>query len=112
MYKATHRFVDMAPTKVRLVVNLVRGDSVAKALDKLKFLPNRGARFLEKVLRSAVANAAERGARGVDKLEIVDIRVDEGPRMKRIQPRARGIAFPIIKRMCHIKVQIDEPKAK
>jgi large subunit ribosomal protein L22 len=105
-YKAAHRFARISPTKVRQIADLVRGRSVAEAQEVLKFLPNRGARFLEKVLKSAAANAEDQAVRDVERLRVVEARVDEGPRMKRFQPRARGSAFPIIKRMAHIRVEI------
>ena len=79
-------------------------------VDHLRFVPNRGARFLEKVLKSAMANAEERGARNVDSLKIVKASVDGGPAVKRIRPRARGMAFVIRKRMSHIQVSIDAPE--
>jgi large subunit ribosomal protein L22 len=106
-YKASYRFADISPTKVRSIATLIRGKRASDALDSLKFLPNRGARMLEKVVRSAMANAEEQGARSLETLKIVEARVDEGPRMKRIQPHARGMAFPILKRMCHIHVAVD-----
>jgi large subunit ribosomal protein L22 len=105
-YKAAHRFARISPTKVRQIADLVRGRSVMEAQEVLKFLPNRGARFLEKVLKSAAANAEDQAVRDVERLVVVEARVDEGPRMKRFQPRARGSAFPIIKRMSHIRVEI------
>lgn len=108
-YRASHRFADVSPTKVRSIATLIRNRPVAEAQAALKFLPNRGARLLEKVLASALANAEDQGAREPQSLVVVDARVDEGPRMKRIQPHARGMAFPILKRMCHIRVEIDAP---
>lgn len=108
-YRSSYRFARISPTKMRRVVDLVRGQAVSEAIDQLKFVPNRGARMLEKVIRSAVANAEDKGARHVDDMVIQEARVDEGPRMKRIQPRARGIAFPILKRFSHIHVVIDLP---
>lgn len=106
-YTASHRFARIAPRKVRPVADLIRKRPVAEALEELKFLPNRGARMLEKVIRSAMANAEDRGAPAVDRLIIVDARVDEGPRLKRIRPRARGMAFMILKRMSHIRVELE-----
>lgn len=106
-YKACYRNADISPTKVRSIATMIRGKQANEALDSLKFLPNRGARMLEKVLRSAMANAEEQGARGLESLKVVEARVDEGPRMKRIQPHARGMAFPILKRLCHIHVSVD-----
>jgi large subunit ribosomal protein L22 len=106
-HRATHRFAMIAPRKVRGIADLIRGMPVSNALDTLKFMPNRGARMLEKVLKSALANAEEKGVRRIDEMVVVDARVDEGPRAKRIRPRARGMAFMIIKRMSHIHVAID-----
>ena len=63
--------------------------------------------MLEKLLRSALANAEDRGERRLEDMVVVEARVDEGPRMKRIRPRARGMAFMIIKRMSHIHVAVD-----
>lgn len=108
-YRASHRFADIAATKVRKIADLIRAQPVETAMQRLRFIPNRGARFLEKVLQSAVANAEERGARRLEQMIVTEARVDEGPRMKRIQPRARGMAFMILKRMSHIHVAIDSP---
>lgn len=103
-YEARHRFAMIAPTKVRRIADLVRSRFVDDALDRLRFVPNRGARLLEKVIKSAAANAQEQDAVDPQDLLIVDIRVDEGPRMKRIRPRARGMAYPILRRLSHISV--------
>ena len=66
--------------------------------------------MLEKVLKSAIANAEDKGARNVDRLKIIEARVDGGPMFKRIRPRARGMAFTIRRRMSHIHVAIDAPE--
>ena len=108
--KASHRFARIAATKVRPFATLVRGRTTEDALEKLRYLPNRGARFLEKVLRSAVANAEEKGARNVDSLRVVEARVDGGPMYKRVRPRARGMAFLVRSRASHIHVSIDAPE--
>jgi large subunit ribosomal protein L22 len=105
-FRSSHRFARIAPTKVRPIADLIRRSSVAEALEILQFTPNRGARFLERVLKSAVANAEDGAVRNVETLSVVDVQVDEGPRMKRFQPHARGSAFPILKRMSHIHVEI------
>ncbi len=107
--RASHRFARMSARKVRRVADLVRGRYADEALDILKYQPHRGARLLEKVIRSAVGNAAnpeQNGGRSypIDDLVLVDVRIDGGPMFKRIQPRARGMAFQIKKRMCHISV--------
>ena len=105
-WESTHRFARISPTKVRHIADLIRWKPVEEALDTLKFLPNRGARFLEKVLMSAVANAEDQGSVDAARLTVVECMVNEGPRLKRIRPRARGTAFPIIKRMAHIHVVV------
>lgn len=108
--KATHKFARISASKVRPFADLVRGMTVQEGLDALRYLPNRGARFLEQVLKSAAANAEDRGARNVERLRIVEARVDGGPMFKRLQPRARGMAFIIKKRFSHIRVGIDAPE--
>ncbi|HTM53472.1 MAG TPA: 50S ribosomal protein L22 [Pirellulales bacterium] len=74
----------------------------------LRYQPQRGARLLEKVLRSALGNAEDRRAPSVNDLVVVEARVDEGPMFKRVRPRARGMAFMIKKRMSHIRVSVDK----
>ena len=106
-YQAAHRFAPISPTKVRKFADLVRHRPVQEALDLLRFLPNRGARMLGKVIKSALANAEDRGARRIEDMVVVYAAVDEGPRAKRIRPRARGMAFMVIKRFSHIRVAID-----
>ncbi|EDL56139.1 50S ribosomal protein L22 [Gimesia maris DSM 8797] len=84
--------------------------TASEGLDSLKYIPNRGARFLEKVIKSAMANAEDKGARNVEGLKITEARVDGGPMFKRIQPRARGMAYTIRRRMAHIHVAIEAPE--
>jgi large subunit ribosomal protein L22 len=110
LVKASHKFARISATKVRPFANLIRGQSVADGLNQLRFRPNRGARVLEKVLRSAMANAEDKGARNVERLRIVEARVDGGPMIKRIRPRARGMAFVVRKRLSHVRVAIDAPE--
>ncbi|MFN9374051.1 MAG: 50S ribosomal protein L22 [Planctomycetaceae bacterium] len=106
-YNATHRFARISASKVRPFADLIRGRRVDEAILLLKYEPNRGARFLEKVLSSAVANAEDRGARNVDRMTVVDARVDGGPMFKRVLPRARGMAYMIRRRFAHIQVAIN-----
>src|ERR671925_1651663 len=115
-YKAKHRYADMSARKVRPFATLIRGKRADEALESLRFLHNRGARLLEQVLRSALGNAEDRGARDIDDLVVSESRVDGGPMMKRIQPRARGSAYPIKRRLAHIHVtlsdlMVEEPAA-
>lgn len=110
LVRAKHRYARISATKVRPFADMIRGMTTSDALDSLKYKPNRGARMLEKVLESAIANAEDKGARNVDRLKIVEARVDGGPMFKRIQPRARGMAFVIRRRMSHIHVAVDAPE--
>jgi len=91
-------------------MNTIRGLNVQKALNILKFSPQRAAGMITKVLTSAVASANEAEA-DVESLRVAEARVDEGPRMKRIQPKDRGRAHPILKRFSHIVVVVDEENA-
>lgn len=111
-FRASHRFARISPRKVRPLADLVRGKFADDALDALRYHPNRGARMLEKVIRSAIGNALDpdqnpgRTVRMED-LVVTDARVDGGPMFKRIRPRARGMAFMIRKRMSHIHVAVE-----
>ena len=83
---------------------LIRGRPVDEAMELLRFLPNKSARLLEQVLKSALGNAEDKGARHLDELVVSEACVDGGPMMKRIMPRARGTAYPIKRRLAHIRV--------
>jgi large subunit ribosomal protein L22 len=110
---ATLRYLKASPQKVRLVADLVRGRKVDEALQILRFTRKAVAKDLEKLVRSAVANAENRedGA-DVDELVVSKIYVNEGPREKRIQPAPMGRAFRVQKRKSHITVHVsDEVKA-
>ena len=106
--KATAKYIRIAPRKVRIVMNLVRGKSVADALAILKFTPKVGADAVEKVLRSAIANAENNFDMDRDRLFISSAFVDQGPTLKRIHPRSRGQAFKILKHTSHITVAVNE----
>src|SRR5438128_4137436 len=105
-YTAKHRFADMSARKVRPFATLIRGRHADEALELLRFLPNKSAGLLEAVLKSALGNAEDRGARYIEDLMVVESRVDGGPIMKRIMPRARGTAYPIKRRICHIHITL------
>jgi large subunit ribosomal protein L22 len=107
-YKAIHRWADMTPRKVRPFAALIRGRSADEALELLRFLPNKSARLLEAVVKSALGNAEDRGARDIEDLVVIESRVDGAPMMKRIQPRARGTAYPIKRRYSHIHVTLSD----
>src|SRR6185369_3494185 len=89
-YSAVHRHSDMSARKIRPFATLIRGRNAEEALNMLRFYPNKGARLLEAVLRSAMGNAEDRGSREPLDLIVAESRIDGGPMMKRIQPRARG----------------------
>ena len=78
------------------------------ALDILKYMPHRGARMIEQVLKSAMANAEDKGIRNVGDLIVVDARGDGGPMFKRLMPRARGMAYMIRRRSAHISIGLSD----
>ncbi len=107
-YQASHRYADMSVRKLRLFADLIRGRSADEALELLRFLPNKGARLVEQVVKSALGNAEDKGARNIDELVVSESRIDGGPIMKRIMPRARGTAYPIKRRFSHIRVTLSD----
>jgi large subunit ribosomal protein L22 len=107
-YRATYRYADMSPRKIRPFATLVRGRPADEALELLRFLHNKSARLLESVIKSAVGNAEDRGARDADELIVVESCVDGGPILKRHQPRARGTAYPIKRRYAHIRIVLSD----
>ncbi len=112
-FQSTHRYARISPRKVRPLAELVRGKFVDEALDILRFQPHRGARMLEKVIRTAVANAQDpdqNPGKIVSERDLLvsEVRVDGGPMFKRLRPRARGMAFINKKRMSHIHVKVEE----
>ncbi len=104
---ATHRFARVSPRKARLVIDLIRGQRVNAAQDILRFTPKRSSGLITKVLESAIANANEAEA-DVRKLYVAEARIDEGPMMRRFRPKDRGRAHPILKRMSHIVIAVEE----
>ncbi|OFX23602.1 MAG: 50S ribosomal protein L22 [Anaeromyxobacter sp. RBG_16_69_14] len=100
-------FLHIAPRKVRLVANNVRGMAVGEALAVLKFTPQSAAKPIAKLLRSAVANAEQKGGHvDVDALYVKTLTVDGGPKMRRFMARAMGRAFRIEKRTSHVYVEL------
>src|SRR4029077_1743335 len=85
-YSAHHRFADMSARKIRPFASLIRGRTADEALEMLRFLPNKSARLLEAVLKSALGNAEDRGARDIEDLVIVESRVDGGQMFKKCVP--------------------------
>lgn len=106
--KAIARHVRMSPRKVRRVVDLIRGKSCDEALAILKFVPHAGAEPVEKVLRSAMANAENNHGMDPGSLYVSRAMVDGGPTLKRILPRMRGMANRIRKRTSHITVVVEQ----
>ncbi len=108
-YQAKHRFARIAPRKARLVMDLVRGRDVDDAITMLKFSKQRASVLIEKVIRSAVANASEQDvAPRRNALYVAQAWVDPGPTIKRFQPKDRGKAYNIMKRTSHLCVVVDE----
>lgn len=106
--KATAKFVRVSPTKVRKVARAVKGKPAEGALNLLGYMPQRSAKILATVIRSAVANADQKPDIDVDSLSISNIIVNQGPSLKRFRPRAMGRATKILKRTSHITVLLVE----
>lgn len=110
-YQASHMHARVTARKARLAADLIRGLPVNRAIEVLEFTPRRAARLVEKVLKSAVANAAQDGDVDVNRLVVAECRVDDGPLLggrPRFRPAARGRAMPIRKRTSHIRVAVTE----
>jgi large subunit ribosomal protein L22 len=105
-YEAVHRFAHISARKVRPLADLVRGKPADEALNILRYQPHRGARMLEKVIQSAMANAEDRRASNLAQLTVVEVCVDAGPMFRRLRPKARGMASIVKKRMSHIRVAL------
>ncbi|GIW71434.1 MAG: hypothetical protein KatS3mg102_0976 [Planctomycetota bacterium] len=113
-FRAAHRWARSSARKVRLIADQVRGLPINDALEQLQFSNRRAAKLLDKVVRSALANAEYQiGEQGlemdVDDLVLAEVQVDEGLTIKRWMTRARGMAYPILKRTCHIEVTLRPP---
>ena len=112
-FTATHRHARISARKVRPIADMIRGKFADEALDILKYQPQRGARLLEKVLKSALGNAQDpeqspgKTVR-TEQLIVQDARVDGGPMFKRIKPVARGMAYGIKRRTAHITVTLED----
>lgn len=109
--KAVLRYARISPQKVRKVIGAVKGKPVENGLDALRFMPQKAAEILEKVVRSAVANADQNPELDVDTLIIRNITADQGPTLKRFRARARGRGTRILKRTSHITVTLSEETA-
>lgn len=105
--KAVLRYIHLSPRKARQAIDLIRGYRVNEALSILTLTPKRSARVVEKVVKSALANAEEKKVEDIDALVISKAWVDPGPTVKRFMPRARGRATPIRKRTSHIAIVLS-----
>ncbi|MBU0987364.1 MAG: 50S ribosomal protein L22 [Proteobacteria bacterium] len=106
--KAVSKYVRVSPRKVRILVGAIKGKPVETGLEKLKFMPQKAASIVDKIIRSAVANADQHPDLDVDSLVIRNIIADQGPSLKRFRARARGRGTRILKRTSHITVILAE----
>jgi large subunit ribosomal protein L22 len=107
--RATARYIRVPASKARLVLDHIRGKSVGEALATLQYTPKAAARLIEKVLRSAIANAEHNHqVRDLDELRVVKATADGGPSAKRVSPRAMGRAYFIKHRTSHLTVELSD----
>ena len=106
--RALAKYVRMSSIKLQPVTALVRGKDLQEALDILKFTPGRGAELIEKVVKSAAANAENNHNMSLDNLFVAEVYANKGPTMKRWRAGSKGRAFPIMKRTSHIGVTLKE----
>ena len=106
--KAVARYVRISPQKVRMLTDAIKGKPVDKALNMLRFMPQKSAGIVEKVLRSAIANADQQPDIDIDSLIVGNLLVDCGPMFKRFRARARGRGTRILKRSSHVTVVLTE----
>lgn len=106
--RAVHKHAKISAQKTRLVANQIRGLKVEDALNILTFSPKKAAALIKKVLDSAIANAEHNLGADIDDLSVSKIFIDEAPTMKRMMPRAKGRSNRILKRTCHISVEVSD----
>jgi large subunit ribosomal protein L22 len=111
MASAKLRYVRIAPRKMRVIANLIRGQKVSSAINSLRFLEKSGSREFFKLLVSAVANAEDQGDVDVDELVVSKVMVDQGPTLKRWRPRAHGRATRILKKTSHVVLEVGPAAA-
>jgi large subunit ribosomal protein L22 len=116
IYQAKYRFARISARKVRPLADMIRGKYAEDALNILRYQPQRGARMLEKAIRSAMGNAQDpdqnRGrVVNLHGLVVTEARVDGGPMFKRVRPQARGMAYLVRRRMSHIVVTLTDIEA-
>ena len=106
--RAIAKYIRISPLKVNYIAKEIRGKDVEDALAILEFTPKKGAKELQKVLNSAIANAENNFGLDRDDLYVAEAYANDGPTMKRWRPRARGRAYPILKRSSHIGIVVKE----
>lgn len=106
--KAEAKYVRISPLKVHFICREIKGKNVDEALTILRFTPKKGAKILEDVLKSAIANAENNLGLNRDNLIVEAAWANDGPTMKRYRPKAKGAAYPILKRTSHIGVTVTE----
>src|SRR5437870_4250142 len=106
--RAITKYQKMSPSKVGEVTRLIQGQTASRALEMLRIIPRKSARMIEKTLKSAIANATNNAKLAADALIVKEAVANEGPRLKRFQPKARGSAGPIIKRTSHIQIVLTD----
>jgi len=107
---ATARHIRLSPRKAGIVLDLIRGEQVDKALAILNFTPKAASPVISKVLSSAIANAVNNQEMDRDSLYVAECYANPGPTLKRYLARSRGSASPMLKRTCHISVVLDQKK--
>lgn len=107
-FRAKAKYVHISPRKIHKIVGAVKGQPVETGLNKLKFMPQKSAALVEKIVRSALANAEQSANVDIDDLIIQNVIADQGPTMKRFRARARGRGTRILKRTSHITVTLAE----
>ena len=112
-FRAVHKHARISARKVRRLADMIRGKFADEAIDILRYQPERGARMLEKVLKSALGNAQDpdqnpgKNVRA-ENLLVTDAHVDGGPMFKRVRPQSRGQAFMVLRRSAHIVVELKD----
>ncbi|WP_019134718.1 50S ribosomal protein L22 [Kallipyga massiliensis] len=110
--RAEAKYVRISPRKVNYICNEIRGKKVDEALTILRFTPKKGAKLLEDVLKSAIANAENNLSLDREDLVVSKAWANDGPTMKRWHPKAKGAAYPILKRTSHIGVVVAEQETE
>ena len=106
--QATLKYARISPRKVKIVADLIRGKDVAEALAIVKFTPKASSEVIEKLLKSAIANAENNHGMKHEKLYVAEIYANQGPTLRRIRPAAKGSAVRIRKRTSHITIVLKE----